>query len=566
MADAPIKMKPSEWVQNFLNLQGQRFSLGDYPYMDAIYNCGAQEMGLFFGRQTSKSTTLASMLTEVACNSPKSTQVAVSPLQEQAYVFSMSRLKDFVNDSPIIKRNYFTGSGVTDQVLRKVFRNGSEISLGYASRTADRLRGRSVVGRRACLLLDEVQDIFPEVLEVLKPMAFRNVNSRYLYGGTPKSMANHMEGMRARATGNEWAVKCQRTGCKKWNHNWDERNVGDRGIVCMHCRQPLDVRPGQWISARQLDTEKGKDSRVNMVSFRVSQLIVHPIVTHPAKWIDLLGQIRTNSQEKTYNEIYGLPYDSASQPVTADQVYACCKPDRKNMLPDTTQYHYPPLVAGIDWAFVGNKSYTFVVVGGWNPFPSKFEVFYWKRYEGHEINPLYQVADIIKVFNAGNLQMLAADWGCGQVQNIELQNALGENRVMQIWHTGLGGQKVTGKRVQWEPNTRKYHLNRTAVLNDTFEHIKRGQVTFPRMEEIQTLADNILAEFAEFNDKKNTIQYTNIDPDDGLHALTYAMLAGEMLHNGDFRGHMGSLPGQSPLVNVNPMDDSAWPTSDELYQ
>jgi hypothetical protein len=36
--------------------------------------------------------------------------------------------------------------------------------------------------------------------------------------------------------------------------------------------------------------------------------------------------------------------------------------------------------------------------------------------------------------------------------------------------------------------------------------------------------------------------YTNVNPDDGLHSLTYAMLTGELLLRGNFGGHAGSKP------------------------
>jgi hypothetical protein len=138
--------------------------------------------------------------------------------------------------------------------------------------------------------------------------------------------------------------------------------------------------------------------------------------------------------------------------------------------------------------------------------------------------------------------MIASDWGCGQVQNLELIQALGEEHVAQVWHTGMRGKAGGANRVKWEPKTRKYHLNRTAVLTDTFETIKRRQATFPRMSECDILFDNILAESMEFDERTNLPKYVNAKPDDGLHSLTYAMLGGELLVTGDFRGHAGTKP------------------------
>lgn len=748
-----MRMRPSDFVQKYFMLQGKPFSIKEFPYLEQIYNSPAREIGLFTARQIAKSTTLGSLLVQNAVAYAGSSQILVSPLQEQAVVFSTTRLKDFLLDSPFVYEGFFNGPSKIDQVLRKRLTNGSIITLGYAARSADRMRGRSILSgnvekygeddkypRGGLLGFDEsvvkdtkvltpsgymriqnfkpgdvvtcydmetaeithdtivttfdhgerlvwrlkfdttelictsasriatelgwvyvhelvdtalvpiigvvpeeylearffesfgnivherdrvggaehpypaanrfypgkatslpkfvggltltsiecvgyervydietakhhnffangvcihnCQDILPEVIPVLKEMAFRTKNPRFLHAGTPKSMSNPLEALRRRSTGFEWAVKCE--CCNKWNLEWTELNIGNTGVICQYCGKPLNTFKGMWVARRHLDIHKGKDASVTLESYRIPQLIVKPIMDDPFKWIELLEKLRTYSTEKFKNEVLGLPHDSGSNPVTEAQLFACCKSDRLNEQPNPSSRTYPPLVMGVDWAFTAENSYTYVIIGGWNPFPSKFEVFYHKIYKGNESDSLYQIKDIIRLFNECGCRLIAADWGCGHVQNLSLIEALGEDRVMQVWHTGMQTKAGGRQRAKWEPKTRKYHLARTAVLTDTFETIKRRQMTFPRAEDCKTMFDHILAESMEYKVETNTTKYVNIEPDDALHALTYAMLGGELLMTGDFRGHAGSNEVLPQSVGKPDLEDG-WQVSDDYY-
>jgi len=360
--------------------------------------------------------------------------------------------------------------------------------------------------------------------------------------------------MRARSTANEWGVKCQH--CGKWNLQWNERNIGETGIVCEYCRLSINTNDGEWIAARRLTKQ------ITMESFRISQLIVKPVMDSPFKWKELLAKLSGYPTAQLYNEVFGLAYDSGSQPVTRDQLKRCCD-ERPNTIPDGNSPGIPPLVMGVDWACFGEDSYTFIVVGGWAAFPFKFNVYYWKIFKGgeEETNSLNQVSWIIDTFKKYNIKIIGADWGAGHVQNIHLVNALGEQHVAQLWHTGMGsggGGAIAQKRAKFEPKTRKWHLNRTAVLTDTFESLRREQIRLPRAEENEILFDHLLAETLEYRERSNREFYTHVQPDDGLHALTFALLAGELLNSGDFRSHQGSV-----MTSKNSQLDQE--DSNELY-
>jgi hypothetical protein len=555
-----VRIEPYELCQKILCLRGEPFDLQSYPYLRAVYNTNCREVGLFTGRQVAKSTLLASQMVTHAVTNPNSSQIYISPLQDQAEVFSTQRLKDFLVDSPIVKNGFFSGKNVIDQVFRKMLSNNAIISCGYAQRTADRLRGRSA-GK---LRFDEIQDIQPDVIPVIKELAFRVVDPSYWYCGTPKSLGNHMEAMRARSTGAEWAVRCQATGCKKWNMTWTEKNIGDKGVICEHCGAPLDTNQGQWVAARRMDWQNGKNATVTMESYRIPQLIVKPIMSDPYKWRELLTKLREYSTAQFYNEVLGLPYDSGMQPVTLAQLMACTQSGRVNKLPDPNDQSVPPLVMGVDWAFIGENSYTVLVIGAWNPYPTHFDVYYYHVFKGAEADVEFQINEIIRLANQCRINIIGADWGAGHVQNIKLVNALGEHRVAQMWHTGMQGRGKT-QRAKWEPKTRKWHLARTAVLTDTYETLRQGRCRLPRAEDCQLMFDHLLAISMEYNEKTNLTQYVHIKPDDCAHALTFAMLAGELLIRGDFGGH-GATPTVTPGGVPAPDHPDGWGVSDSYYQ
>jgi hypothetical protein len=234
-------------------------------------------------------------------------------------------------------------------------------------------------------------------------------------------------------------------------------------------------------------------------------------------------------------------------------------------MPNPREKRYPSLVMGVDWAFNGENSYTFVTIGGYNPFPSRFDVFYWKIFKGIETATDYQEDWIVKAIQYSNIQLAGCDWGCGQAQNLHLINRLGEDRIIQLWHTALNGAGAArAARVKWDPKVRKWHLARTRVLTDTFEMVRTRQITFPRESECTELFDHFLAEFLEYNEKTNTQKYVNVSPDDGLHSVTYAAIAGEFLLRGDFKGHMGS-EAQSDASQSDLWNEAPDPQLDIMY-
>jgi hypothetical protein len=185
-----------------------------------------------------------------------------------------------------------------------------------------------------------------------------------------------------------------------------------------------------------------------------------------------------------------------------------------------------------------------LVIGGWDSFPSKFRVYYYRIFRGSETDSRFQIATIVQNYRAAGVQLIGADWGAGHVQNIDLQNTLGVDRVMQLWHTGLNGGgagAARAARMKWDPRVGKWHLARTRVLTDTFEAVRKQQIEFPRSEDCRDMFDHFLSMSLEYNERTNLQHYTHLKPDDCVHAVTFAMLAGEFYLRGDFQGNQNSV-------------------------
>jgi hypothetical protein len=148
----------ADLAQRLLFLDGQPFSLGDYPFYHDIYNGNYQGMLLKSGRQVAKSTTLCNFLISEAVGTAHFRSLYISPSQEQTRKFSNTRVGKVCLYSPLIKQYWVDASELSQRTMLRMFRNGSEISFTYALDDPDRARGNTA--DRTCY--DEVQDILYE--------------------------------------------------------------------------------------------------------------------------------------------------------------------------------------------------------------------------------------------------------------------------------------------------------------------------------------------------------------------------------------------------------------------
>jgi len=108
-------------------------------YLRRIYDSPADKILLTCGRQVEKSTTLGNRLLCYSALVNNFRALFVAPSAEQAKVFSVDRIRDVIECSPLLQA--YVPPKIGQAVFFKKFVNFSQIRLRYAYLTADRVRG-----------------------------------------------------------------------------------------------------------------------------------------------------------------------------------------------------------------------------------------------------------------------------------------------------------------------------------------------------------------------------------------------------------------------------------------
>lgn len=483
-------------------------------------------------------TYLGNNLTVLSIVKPWNKSLYVSPSHTQTRQFSNEKLRPAIESSPLI-RKYFQDNKVSNQVFEKGFTNGSYIFLRSAFRSADRTRGISANH----LFLDEIQDFIGSEIPVIMECTSHFPDANILMAGTPKSFDNPIEEYWQETSQNEWIVKCQ--GCGKFNF-LDEKNIAPTekylddtlppGPVCKKCGNPIyPALHGKWMTFCH-----GK----RIQGYRVPQIMVPWIITTKEQWLKLLWKRDNYPFGKFYNEVLGLSYDSASKPITRDELIECCDVGHR-LWPDNPDPKLVErarrmiLVGGIDWG-EGNDgaetgptgkirpaSYTVFTVGTYVN-PKQFKVYFVKKYVGHETEPEYVIKDVLRLCKLFNIRVVGADWGHGWGMNNQLVRRLGINHVMQFMY--LPKQK---QRMKWDPLGAKFQLHRNLVISELFTYLKNKNIIFPRWADIEPYAKDILNVYVEYVEYQREMKYDHrvSDPDDFLHSLNYAVIAANIYLN-----------------------------------
>jgi len=500
------------------------FSLDDYAFMRVIYDLNPNRtVTLQTGRQVSKSSMLANITVANSCLLPRDPlrpgphprgfrSLYVSPSVDQTKVFSYDRLSPVIEESPFIKKYYYNRA-LRNNVFNKTLQNSASIYLRYALLSADRLRGQS----QDSIAFDEVQDMLPDVMEIIRQSMFTSKYKWQWIVGTPKRRQGTLARSWDSSTQHEWAVKCGH--CSKHNI-LVEQNIGKKGLVCRYCDGIMDPRIGEWVctNASALDREDQN------VGFRVSQL---QFANAPfINWgQDVLHKYENESRATFYNEVLGLAYDDGVATITIEEIKACCK-DHPN---GTRRGAVRPCFMGIDWGPANsNHSHTLCVIMSVNEFHVPV-VHYMRRFEGQEANFEYLHELIPEIAHKWNVKLIGADRGMGEASNAELRRRLGFNKVFEFQHSATLKQK----HPQWNKKGMFYVTNRNHEIGEVFNRIKKRTIEFPSFRTIEKpYCADMLALTADYDEKHNKMSYINSDPDDTLHALIYGMLAARI--SGEF--------------------------------
>lgn len=498
---------PSQFVETFIKVDGKDFKgecgFDAWPYLKAVYDDPSQFRIMKCSRQVAKSTTLGNLILIYSAAIPGFRSLYVAPRNEQMQTFSFDRLSTVIRQSPLLSK--LTSHTLTNKVTEKSFINSSVVRLRSAYLRPDRVRG--IPSRM--IAIDEFQDFQVEHIPViLECAATFPSNKIVIYSGTPLTLDNAIQFYWERySTMCEWMTKCP--FCGYWNGVKLE-NLGVDGYICSKCTNSLEVRSGQWVKGRKKAQYSG---------FHINQ-IMSPFVQKD--WKAITQKYETYKQAEFMNEVMGESFDSGVRPITREQLISCCK----NHVIDENhhpEYNDKMMVAGCDWG-TGVDSFTFLVIA--QIIDDKFKIVYFKKYKGMDAEQDKMLAHMTNMMIRYSVKKIGADHGLGYYYNHRLAKEFGPEKVIPMYYSD--GAK---RKMKWDKNNYMATINKTSVLEDVFQLLKKKDVMLPKEESCEELLEDILAEFIEEDHKVSRLRYrrTAERPDDGLHALTYAILAAQFI-------------------------------------
>lgn len=519
----------SSIAQSLLYVDGKPLSLQDYPMFGAVYDGKYPRMLLKCGRQVGKSVSLASFMITEAYAIKDFKSYYISPSQEQTRKFSHTRVAKILAYSPDLKRG-FVNSNSIDNVLLRMFTNGSEMAFTYALDDPDRARGYSA---DRCNF-DEVQDIlYDSVIPVVEECMANSQFQYSSYAGTPKTMENTIEVLWSQSTMTEWCMRCR--ACNKWTFIDSTKGLGKMGPICLGCGAYLDPRRGQWV-------DMSKDKSVGIKGFHISQAIMP--VNVPAAWqvgsdqhaaaVERWGKLLYKMESPIYgesrflNECIGVSTSTGVRLLTKEVLEALCD-ERHEMtrlpLPLSKQ-GIIRTTAGVDWSGGGAE-----IKGSEGLFKSRTVLHIWGQQADGRLKTLFYkvfpnghalgwVEEIVELCNAWAVEMVVGDAGEGAIGNSYLRAKLGDHRVTSIRYMSLS------KPYEWNAPALVYHADRTTMIDNYARQLLHKQVIYPNLRQSQAAISDILNVYEEVTMQGRKVwRHSPTMPDDCLHAQLFGWFA-----------------------------------------
>lgn len=510
----------SDIAQKILTLQGEPYSLKNYPMFVGIFNSPSQRRLMRSGRQVSKTTIIAADMTTRVTTTPYKQVIYCNSSAAQTASFSTSKLNPFLQQSPYVYHNMLRGKNIIDNVYNKVLNNYSEIIMSYFSESADRVRGRS--GQD--MYLDEVQDMLWDAMIDAEECLSAAPSPRFTYAGTSKSVNTPLEFLWQESTQNEWIIKCQ--GCNAYNRPSVE-NIGKRGLICKKCGGGLNTFDGQWVPANT-----GKDGKKPFADgFWIPQIIMPMHCTSEEKWKLLLTKREVYSSVKFDNEVMGLPNGEGDSPITQEMVEAMCIPSLRMMdrvcpeNADGARF----VAAGIDWGGGGELGVSRTVLSIYACYPEQpqYRKIFGKIYGEGE--PANHVDDIAMWLVRFGVHMVCGDHGGGNFAMSLLSSKIPPNiRLIPVMYSDASSP------FKWDDSARRYTVNRTAMIDAFFMDMKKGFVrTFnwaefaPFARDILNIRQEVIGE--DRGVSKRVWRHGPRNPDDSLHSMVFGWFACRVL-------------------------------------
>lgn len=174
----------------------------------------------------------------------------------------------------------------------------------------------------------------------------------------------------------------------------------------------------------------------------------------------------------------------------------------------------------------GENSFTVLTLGCY--LQDRFTIFFAKRFEGRESEPQIMIELVSQIINHWDVQIMGTDYGGGFWPNDALIRKFGWRRIAKYQYS------TPNAKVKWEDGLKRFLVNRTEVMSDIFNAIKRRSVfRFPRWEDFQSpFASDCLNIFSEYSEQRreNVYKKSPSVTDDSFHSILLCFLASMLTH------------------------------------
>jgi len=517
MKEIKTALSRADIAQKILKLQGEKYSLKDYPMFVDIFNSNANRKLMRSGRQVSKTVTLSANIISDVATTPYYPVIYANSSAQQTQSFSTSKLDPFLIHSPIVYHNLMKSKHVINNVYNKRLKNFSEIQLAYFSDSADRVRGKS----GNSMYLDEVQDMLYDAMVDAEECLSAAKSPKFNYAGTSKTMGSALEYFWSLSTQKEWIIKCP--SCKKWNRPYKDI-IGEKGIVCKSCNSLLDPFDGVWHSFC------GKDADPIVDGYWIPQIILPMHCMQDEKWQRLLEKKNTYPEYKFLNEVMGLPLGEGEKTITEELVKGMCidnLPMYEKKCPENSK-NAMFIAAGIDWGGGGGNGTSRTVLSVYAVYPEKkkFIKIYGKIYEAGE--PSKHIEDMAFRLRRFAPSMVFGDHGGGNFAMSQLKSLMPDVQIIPVMYTDQSSP------YKWDEMAGRYTVNRTVMIDSFLLDIKHGLLKTFRWSEFKPFADDMQNVFEEIigedrGKPRRVWRRYPTKPDDSLHSMVFGWFACRVL-------------------------------------
>jgi len=498
------------------------FSFVGREYLIPIYDSDRRYLVLLASRQTEKSTFLSKDLLIDAMLNDNDALLYTSALQKHVDDFCHRKIDKQFNFNEALAEE-FLGPGTINNVRDKMLSNGTTIALRAIGTSPESARG--IPARK--IYFDETQSIasdnFPVVLESAQSYPD---DSAYIFTGTPLTRGNYLSQLYFKSNQNEWIIRCDR--CNKENDplGIDHIDEDKPYLFCQHCKKRMNARKGRWVPQNPDSTATG---------YRICRLM-----TPTARWTTpaldgILDKYKEYPEARFMNEVLGVPWDLGVVPITEEEVYACCEEY------DLLDLENPPAWIGgsdtfmaIDWAWSdvqGGQSYTIISVG-MIEFDGRIKILYVKRFVGPKYHdPDTVLHEMVLTAYRFSVKAIGTDYGVGHKENIRLRPMVAPIPVVEM----LYSDQKKDAYYDWVSQT--YSMNKSRSLDLVFSKLTKKGYKFPRREQIESFAADILNIYTEYDPNYKLVKYEHAGtgPDDFLHLLNYTAVLVEKYYHKIFR-------------------------------